>query len=213
MRFLSILCLSLVVLCGCGKGIRLGLESEKYLATASQPDCGYLQNEYGQRVSWKGNVPVEIYVAKSIPEEFRQDIVAAADVWNQAAGKTILKINLNDVEGTTFSTEDQKNSIAGLTEWDGGKSNQQALTVVKYRGNLINSSDIKVNFQDFVYYSKEPQNSVQIHFESLMIHELGHTLGLKHGAIKPTVMWSTLASTFLRTQLSSTDQESVGCEY
>jgi len=201
-----------IIQIGCSRGVYLGPESAEFLATASQEDCGYLQNEFGQRVSWKENLPVEFWISKSIPEEFRQDIVTAAETWNLSAGKPVFKINLSDLD-VVLSTSDQKNTIHGLQEWDEGKSTQQAVTIVKYRGNLITGADIKINLTDFVYYSKEPQNSKQIHFGSLLVHELGHAIGLKHATIKPTVMWATLGFDVIRVSLSKTDQQSLGCEY
>ncbi|GEM_PF-539007 len=197
---------------GCSRGVYVGPESAEFLATASQEDCGYLQNEFGQRVSWKENLPVEFWISNSVPEEFRQDIVDAAETWNQSAGKTVFKINLSDLE-VPLSTSDQRNTIHGVQSWDEGKSTQQAVTIVKYRGNLITSADIKINLSDFVYYSKEPQNSKQVHFGSLLVHELGHAIGLKHATIRPTVMWATLGFEVIRISLSKTDQQSLGCEY
>jgi hypothetical protein len=117
----------------CSKGNYVGPESAQYLATAAQEDCGYLQNDYGQRVSWKDRVPVEFFVSKTIPTEFHADILEAADIWNKSAGKKLIVINLTDLEGTQLSTDDQKNVIYGMQEWDEGKSTQQALTIVKYR--------------------------------------------------------------------------------
>jgi hypothetical protein len=198
---------------GCSKGNYVGPESADYLATAAQDDCGYIQNEFGQRVSWKSRVPVEFFISKTIPEEFHQDIVEAAEDWNRSAGKVVIKINLSQLDTIQFSSQDLKNSIVGLSEWDDSKNTQQALTIVKYRGSSISEADIKVNMKDFVYYSKDPQNSKQIHFGSLLVHELGHGLGLKHGLIKPTVMWSTLSSSLVRTKLSTSDLKSLECEY
>lgn len=214
--FQLILGLSLLLLIGlqigCSKGAYLGPESADFLATEAQEDCGYLQNEFGQRVSWKEKLPVEFFISQTIPEEFRQDIVDAAETWNKSAGKTVFKINLSDLE-SSFSTSDNRNTITGLSEWDEEKQTQQAVTIVKYQGNLITSADIKMNFDDFVYYTKEPQNSKQVHFGSLIVHELGHALGLKHASIRPTVMWATLGFDVVRTSISQTDQQSLGCEY
>ena len=210
--FTLVLALIVALQIGCSKGVYLGPESAEFLATASQEDCGYLQNEYGQRVAWKENLPAEFYVSKTIPEEFRQDILDAAEIWNKSAGRLVLRINLSDLE-SPLSISDQRNTIAGLQDWDEDKSTQQAVTIVKYRSNLITSADIKINLKDFVYYSKEPQNSKQVHFGSLIVHEMGHALGLKHASIRPTVMWATLGFDVVRTSLSPTDQRSLGCEY
>jgi|JI10StandDraft_1071094.scaffolds.fasta_scaffold208573_2 hypothetical protein len=210
--FTLVLAVLVTLQMGCSKGVYLGPESAEFLATASQEDCGYLQNEYGQRVAWKENLPAEFFVSKTIPEEFRQDITEAAEVWNTSAGRTVLKINVSDLE-SPLSTSDQRNTIAGLQDWDEDKATQQAVTIVKFRGNLITSADIKINLDDFVYYSKEPQNSKQVHFGSLTVHELGHALGLKHASIRPTVMWATLGFDIVRTSLSTTDRKSLGCEY
>lgn len=198
---------------GCSKGIYVGPESSEYLATAAEDECGYIQNEFGQRVSWKTRVPVEFLVSKSIPAEFYEDLTEAAEIWNRASGKKIIVINVSQLDTTEFSTSDLKNTITGYTEWDDTKSTQQAVTIVKYKGALISEADIKINLKDFVYYTKDPQNSSQVHFGSLLVHELGHALGLKHGLVKPTVMWSTLASSLIRTNLSSADTTSLGCEY
>ncbi len=198
---------------GCSKSISVGPENAEYLATAAEVDCGYIQNEFGQRVSWKTHAPIEFFVSKSIPAEFHADLQEAADAWNKAAGKTVIIINLTKLDTTEFSTPDLVNSITGFKEWDETKATQQAITIVKYRSALIFEADIKVNFKDFVYYSKESQSTTQIHFGSLLVHEFGHALGLKHGIVKPTVMWATLASIFVRTQLSGTDTSSLECEY
>lgn len=198
---------------GCSKGTHLGPESAQYLATASQDACGYLQNDFGQRVSWKDKLPIEFYVSKTIPTEFHEDISAAAEKWNYSAGKPVVKINFSDLEGAQFSTDDTKNVIYGFTDWDEDKSTQQALTIVKYRVNQITSADIKINFQHFIYYKTEAKEKTQIHFASLILHEIGHALGLKHAAPRPTVMWPTLASDYVRMQLSTSDRQSVGCEY
>ncbi len=212
-RNLGILGLFMFLQIGCSRGTYVGPESANYLATAAEDDCGYIQNEFGQRVSWKSNVPIEFFVSKSIPVEFHQDIVDAADDWNKSAGKQVLKINLTQLDTIDSSTTDLKNSIVGFTDWDATKQTQQAVTIVKYRGALINESDIRINFKDFTYYSKDSIDPKQVHFGSLLVHELGHGLGLKHGLIKPTVMWYTLSSLFIRTKLSASDLKSLGCEY
>lgn len=211
--FIIIFCMLGIFQLGCSKGTYVGPETAHYLATAAQDDCGYLQNEFGQRVSWKSHLPVEFFISQSIPTELHQDIVDAAEVWNQAAGKTILKINLTQPSAIEDSSSDAKNTVTGSLNWDESKSTQQAISIVKYRGVLISESDIRVNLKDFVYYSKEPQNSKQVHFGSLLVHELGHSLGLKHGLVKPTVMWSMLPSTLIRTKLSNRDTTSLECEY
>ena len=52
-----------------------------------------------------------------------------------------------------------------------------------------------------------------IHLESLIIHELGHVLGLKHNDDKSSIMQRTLSGQVERDVIGDSDYKNVQCEY
>ena len=52
-----------------------------------------------------------------------------------------------------------------------------------------------------------------IHLESLIIHELGHVLGLKHNSDKESVMQKSLSGRTERNIIGNSDSKNIQCEY
>ena len=52
-----------------------------------------------------------------------------------------------------------------------------------------------------------------IHLESLIIHELGHVLGLKHNSDRESVMQKSLSGRTERNVIGDSDSKNVRCEY
>lgn len=202
-----------LTLLACQPGKLLGPESKTDLATESQASCGYIQNDLGERVSWKSNLPVKLYIDSSIPSDMINSIYQAAEVWEKASGKKLFTFLKSEQAVSIKPSHDDVNSIYWSKSWDDAKKAQQAITTLSFLGPLITEADIKVNNKDFEFYTDSPQNSSQVSFESLMIHELGHVLGFKHLSVQPTVMWPTLAPAFLRTELYKLDLTTLKCEY
>ncbi|MCK6598977.1 MAG: peptidase, partial [Bdellovibrionaceae bacterium] len=76
-------------------------------APKSQQDCGFVQNVYGERISWKGKVPVVMKLHESVPKEYYSSIAEAAEKWNQALGKTVILVDTEDIQkGPTQSFKD-----------------------------------------------------------------------------------------------------------
>lgn len=214
MSFLKwIFLISFNLLIACHPGKLLGPESKTDLATESQESCGYIQNEFGERVSWKSNLPVKLYLDSSIPSDMKDAIYKAATIWEKAAGKKLFEFQSSENAISIKPSHDSVNSIYWSKIWDDSKKSQQAITTLSFSGPLISEADIKVNNKDYEFYTGIPQNSLQVNIESLMLHELGHVLGFKHLSIKPTVMWPTLAPTFLRVELYKNDLTTLKCEY
>lgn len=202
-----------MTLLACQPGKLLGPESKTDLATESQEACGYIQNELGERVSWKSNLPVKLYIDSSVPNDMIEYIYKAGEIWEKASGKKLFEFLKSDNAVSIKPSHDDVNSIYWSKTWDDSKKSQQAITTLSFLGPLITEADIKVNNKDYEFYTDSPQNSLQVSFESLMIHELGHVLGFKHLSVKPTVMWPTLAPAFLRIELYKTDLTTLKCEY
>lgn len=197
----------------CQQGKLLGPESKTDLATESQESCGYIQNEFGERVSWKSNLPVKLYIDSSVPTDMADVITIATQKWEKAASKKLFELQKSAQAISVKPSNDNINSIYWSKTWDDNKQAQQAITTLIFNGPLISEADIKINAKDYEFYTDSPQNSLQISFESIMLHELGHVLGFKHLTIKPTVMWPTLAPAFLRIDLYSNDLKTLKCEY
>lgn len=179
-------------------------------APKSQEDCGFVQNVYGQRISWKGQLPVTLKLDSSVPDEHIPAILNAAKTWNQAAGKTIIVVDTNK-ESVPLGN-DRKNVLYFSPSWEAGQNSQQAKTSVRWVGDQIQEADIRVNAKVYTFYD-DPTKPNGVNLEALVLHEMGHVLGLKHKDEVPSVMATYLPSNTNRTQLSSSDESSLMCEY
>lgn len=184
-------------------------------APKTQSDCGFVQNVYGERISWKGQVPVVLQLHQSVPRSKEMAIRKAAQTWNDRAGKEILQIVPQTYYGPADG-RDRANVISFSSTWDPAKLSEQAKTTVHWVGDQIQEADIRVNASQyngasvFNYYVEQGDG---VNFEALMVHELGHVLGLKHNDEGSSVMATYLASNSDRTQLSSVDGANLQCEY
>ncbi len=191
-----------------------------------QDDCGFVQNVYGQRISWKLKNSVSLIIHSSVPSELRPAIYRAAATWEVQTGRKVFEISEDSAKLSQSPQRDQKNGIYFLSDWESDRSSEQGRTSVFWAGDEIQEADIRINAADFSYYDKNPKllfGSLKLskdqkasegyNFEALMLHELGHFLGLKHRADLGTVMATHLAAFTDRTHLAGTDQNSLACEY
>lgn len=216
-----------------------------------QADCGFVQNVYGQRISWKGKLPIEVEIDSSIPTDLRPAIYRAAKTWEVIAGQPLFvfrQINRKN----TGPNKDKKNGIYFLLNWDSNNKAEQGRTSVYWAGDAIQEADIRINGAQFAFYDRDPKNLVFLkknsdikqsesaatqeisnlgradfssqttefpelgyNFEALMLHELGHFLGLKHKELSPavSVMETYLAANTNRVALSDADKKNLTCEY
>ncbi len=183
------------------------------MAIEEQPSCGFVQDTYGRRISWKDTRPVVIYLSTSWPAEFVETAKRAAKAWDDALGYQVLSIDLDSQAVGSTSEKDFKNGLYWHTDWPEEKNTIQALTRTISSENKFIDSDIKVNAKNFQYYDLSSTDPKQVHLESLLIHEMGHLLGLKHFLIPPTVMDPYLRRNYERTTISETDLAATKCEY
>jgi Matrixin len=196
----------------------------------SQPSCGFVQNIYGERISWKQADPFKLYISSSVPEELRPPIYRAAATWNKEIGYNLIEISEENTQLEDNKSRDNKNVIYFLNEWSSDNISEQARTSVYWIGDQIQEADIRINASDFSYYDQNYQNLVGsfglkkinkevtegYSFEALVLHEMGHLLGLKHqdtGDPSKTVMSTKLSAYNNRVQLTKQEQDSIGCEY
>lgn len=178
-----------------------------------QPDCGFLQNVYGERISWKTNAPIELYLHESVPPEMYPAIEAAIQTWEQSAGRPMFRIAGYRLPGALAPKQDGVNVIYWMNTWEAEKASEQARTSVYWVGDQIREADIRVNDKNFNFYLSTPVNYSDVHLQSLLVHELGHVIGLRHKDDTPSVMQTYLASQTMRVSLSDGDKENLKCEY
>lgn len=197
-------------LLGCDKLPRLGPSDEGKLATASQEDCGYVQNNYGQRVSWKKNFPVKIYMDPGFPEEYVPVLKSAASRW-----EAVVQHPLFQFERATNPSAiawDGKNVLYWQNPWDGENYKNEGITSLSWYRNQVMEADIRINAANYQYFVNESAGTLTLHLESLLVHELGHFLGLKH-LKSSSVMLEILDYGIKREIPTEEDKAHLLCEY
>lgn len=193
-------------------------------APKSQEDCGFVQNVYGERISWKSDVPVTMYLHESVPDSMVPAIRSAAATWARTAGRDIIKIVEYPREiGPLNPHKDGRNIIYFMNTWELNRASEQGRTSVYWIGDLIKEADIRLNAADFSFYwnastlttaaKPERRSSSPVNIEALVLHEMGHVLGLKHKDNDGSVMATYLSSGDDRVNLAGTDSTSLQCEY
>lgn len=193
-------------------------------APKSQQDCGFVQNSYGERVSWKSDSPVTMYVHSAIPESLIPAIQAAAETWNKTANRKLINLITSPrYRGPIAPHQDGVNVIYFMETWEANLGSEQGRTSVYWIGDLIKEADMRINGADFGFEwqgqtltkaaKSDRASSGPVNIEALVLHELGHVLGLKHKDGESSVMATYLASGDERTYLAVTDQKALQCEY
>lgn len=185
----------------------------KVIHTApTQNACNFVQNVDQQRVSWKGELPVHLRVHKSVPPDAKPAILRALAMYTQVLGKEIFVIDTWEDDGPETPQKDGLSTIYWLSSWEPERAKEQARTTLYWNGNQIYEADIRVNAANF-RFSFVPDGTAQIDLESLMIHELGHVLGLTHDPTIGSVMNFSLNEGQIRRHLGIVDLSSLHCEY
>ncbi len=177
-----------------------------------EADCNFVMSSEIQRVSWKGKFPISMYISPDVPTELRESVRIAASQWNYKLDKEAIVIKESD-NIPTSARKDGTNVIYWNKEWNDGKASEQARTTIHWKGDVINEADILVNAKNHMFSGFGSLDSSKVDFTSLMVHELGHVLGLQHVNSEPSVMNPTLALNTERLHPTATDVNSLKCEY
>jgi predicted Zn-dependent protease len=200
------------IIVACGPLPKLGPETESKLATASETDCGFVQNSYGQRVSWKQSLPVKIYLDPSFPAEFEATLNKAAQRWEAVLNRSLFVFERSTKSST--AAKDNRSIIYWQDPWSETENSLQAISSLAWKNNQLIEADIKVDAQYYTFYTDSPSSTMDVHLESLMVHELGHALGLKHvGNGTSSVMLKVLNFLEKREAPTEEDKAHLKCEY
>lgn len=139
-----------------------------------------------------------------------QDAMAA---WEIASGRKLFELQTEVIDGPMLPRQDSKNVLYLMDAWEANKPSEQGRTTVYWIGDQIYEADIRINAANFKFFLDVPQFASDVHLLSLLIHEFGHVLGLKHHDGDRSVMATYLASSTQRDELSSVDIRDLRCEY
>lgn len=179
----------------------------------AEEDCNFVMSSQVQRVSWKNDLPVIMYIHSSVPSEYKESVRLAAAQWNYKLGKTFFSIQDGLESLPAESSKDSLNVIYWKNTWEASRSNEQARTTIHWRGDKIIEADLNVNAKNNVFAAFGEIAPGKVDFVSLMVHELGHVMGLQHIQGEESVMNPTLAQNTQRSEPSETDLNSLKCEY
>jgi hypothetical protein len=182
-------------------------------APSNQPPCGFVQNVYGERVSWKKTSPIELYVHESFPPNMYPALKNAIHDWEIALGRPVFHIAAWGIQNPSTPAQDGMNVVYWMSTWEADKSSEQARTSVYWISDRITEADIRINAKDNHFYLETPVTYNDVHLESLLVHELGHVLGLKHRDDSGSVMATYLPSQTVRKDIPAADVSDVICEY
>ncbi len=181
-----------------------------------QQSCNFVMSNENQRVSWGPAAPVILYVDSSVPSEFYGAIQGAVATWNQSLGREVLKIG-GWSSAYPRESQDGVNVIYFVKDWSDSIRDKQAITTIHWAGDRIFEADIRVNgnSRHFEYFWGPSIIAGRVDFESLLLHEFGHVLGLEHPQVEVqgTVMARRLDDATLRRTPAPFDVNDLKCEY
>src|SRR5688572_9215530 len=128
-----------LVLVGCGPQNR------------NEADCGFVQNVYGQRISWKDTAPVGLSLHESFPPDMLPGLQRAMDTWAVLLGRPAFKIVQTGYQSTT-PRQDGVNVVYWLRTWETEKATEQARTSIYWVGDQIREADIRINDKNFNFF-------------------------------------------------------------
>ena len=175
-----------------------------YRTLSSQQSCNFVQNNDKQRLHWNNKFPIKIHIDTSVPE-----------IAYPAINRAIIEFNNNAIQSSQIflPANDSYVTIYWRNTWDGAVPNEQATTTLSFVGSEIYKADIQIDAYNFTFNYDNTNDFSDVDLESLIVHELGHVLGLAHTSKLGSVMHPTLTNGEVRRQLGLVDINDLACEY
>ncbi|MBF0363547.1 MAG: PKD domain-containing protein [Oligoflexia bacterium] len=144
------------------------------------------------------NLPINLRVSNAFNSSEIALVTTSANTWEAGANNlNFFNVNATTVANKTFSTiydylNDTEMGIYKSTAWFVGEPSQ-TLAICVFEGYLINKDtadeylrlinfDIVFNYRDHQFRTTDTPSGGKIDFLSVLLHEMGHSLGLNHSA-------------------------------
>ncbi|MFN9067747.1 MAG: matrixin family metalloprotease, partial [Bdellovibrionales bacterium] len=163
-------------------------------------------------IAWPANSFVNFHFAADFPEAYKDRLREVASVWKNSRGESIIKFS-NSPRSSSSSQSDGLNIIYWVDDASRFQTNEQGRTIVRSRNSQIIDADIMVNADSFEYFIDPPSNGIKVHAPSLMVHEFGHALGLRHIPFQESLMYSHLGFMQIRVEPQEIDKTALRCKY
>ena len=168
----------------------------------ADPNCGAITTTDGLNIHWIQQ-PI-LYIHNSVPPQMYSKIRKAAHAWNKALGFEAIKIADEIDNGPLDTRFDNRSVLYWMPYWT-SRPAEQAVTTIRWTGSVILEADIRINTT--IYHFD------RFDIESILIHEMGHFLGLAHQIDPMSVMFPSLAEYEVRINIDEIDYLNVTCLY
>lgn len=177
---------------------------------ASQLSCAGFKKNDRRSIFWSKSFPIKLYVNASFPEDKIIALTNAIYIWNTTFDSDLFNTEIGFSTSLT-PTKDQKNVIYWQTNWV-STDLRNGTTLLYPESNNIIEADIILNAGNFILTADIPL-SFETDLTSLLVHELGHVLGLAHLDVETSIMQTVLQAGDIRHNLSAQDIENIRCMY
>ncbi|MBI4816821.1 MAG: matrixin family metalloprotease [Deltaproteobacteria bacterium] len=154
-------------------------------------------------IVWESNVEVTIHSAGLAEITDESDVVAvrsALEAWSAPACTSFRFLDGGTDASASRSNDDGVNRVVFVeSDWPGAANGATATTLRRRSGGRWVEADVLINGQDFTWSTNGDVHARDL--QSIVVHELGHVLGLQHSADPESTMYfgSTNGITYART--------------
>jgi predicted Zn-dependent protease len=159
---------------------------------------------------WSKRLPVVFAVNADLPSEYIPKINEAMAIWNNEFLTEVFKLNLETTKSNLDIRRNNTNTINWITDWTYDSVRQGSTFLHNVENNIV-EADIIINAE--YKFAAGLLKSNEVDLVSLMVHELGHVLGLDHTDDEPSIMKEGLSFGQIHRILSDGDVDNVLCMY